>query len=273
MAMDAAKAAELQKQLEELSESLPAVATKLASVASLLKSALGGGGATARLGKDKADALLKMYSEIVRYENHYSSVRTGVSTFLTGIGLLYGSYSVVRDSDPFGIVVAFLLFAIALYFNIRFMKLTRACYVMQDAIEVELAGYGLKDLAGGAGLFRNTLATVLGTRDRQGGVPAKVVDGATARIGIKGLDGDATGKPAEWVPDARVKGSPRYWDGNAWTAGVAYLIVVGVLLAYCSFFNAACGCKTDAVLSTNLKEIPTSYRACGSPHGWSVEYP
>lgn len=88
--------------------------------------------APARMSRDD---LWKLYSEVADYDLHYSTARIAINTFLGGLGVTVGSYGVIRESEPFAIVIAGLLFLFALVFNAQFYVMTRCCWELQKAIE------------------------------------------------------------------------------------------------------------------------------------------
>ncbi|MEQ8667234.1 MAG: hypothetical protein RIC16_16060 [Rhodospirillales bacterium] len=77
----------------------------------------------------------RLYAEIGNYDRHYSTVRTGVNTFLGGLGVTVGSIGVIEHSEPWSIIIAGVFFLFALVFNARFYVMTRTCWEMQKAIE------------------------------------------------------------------------------------------------------------------------------------------
>lgn len=97
------------------------------------------------------DLVKWIYSEVRSYDTHYSTVRTGVSTFLIGVMFLvttrvstaHPGTIVVVTHDYNLILIILLLNIFMIYANLHFQCLTTACGLYQRDIEGRLRAAAL----------------------------------------------------------------------------------------------------------------------------------
>jgi hypothetical protein len=88
---------------------------------------------------DARARLVSLRDQLVHYENHFSAVRSGISTFLLGIGISIGAFFIHAREIPLSLSLPALLFLFAVLVNFHFQRLTFACRYMQDAIDHEIS--------------------------------------------------------------------------------------------------------------------------------------
>ena len=79
--------------------------------------------------------LYKIYSEISKYDVHYSTVRAAVTTYLVSIGLYIGYELVITNGKPGYIIAVFFFLVIAYLVNKHFQNLSYICQNLQKSIE------------------------------------------------------------------------------------------------------------------------------------------
>jgi hypothetical protein len=82
--------------------------------------------------------LLEAYRETGAYDRHYSTVRTGTSTFLVTVGLSIGAFFAEHGAPALGLYLALIIFLFAIVLNLRFQMYTAACHALQIEIEKAL---------------------------------------------------------------------------------------------------------------------------------------
>jgi membrane protein YdbS with pleckstrin-like domain len=109
--------------------------------------------------KDTLEMLRDTYKEIGQYDRHYSTVRTGVSTFLTVISITIISivFRGIAFAKPAGeneinilgavliIVLICTIFLFAVILNVHFQKLTFSCEKIQLEIEKLFENFKTED--------------------------------------------------------------------------------------------------------------------------------
>jgi hypothetical protein len=86
------------------------------------------------------DQLLTLYGQITQYDLHYSTVRTGTSTFLIAVALGIGQFGIEKSQAPLdrtiiGFIVPFIVLIFAFSLGCHFQRLTASCKIYQEWIE------------------------------------------------------------------------------------------------------------------------------------------
>jgi len=122
--------------------------------------------------------------------------------------------------------MVFVLYSFAFFFNLHFMRMTRACWQMQKQIEEIFSGEDFKNITAQAPLFRQQLKNMI----KSGNNNVTEIEGS---------------KKITWSLDLL-----------AWVTGGGYALIVILLLAYCWNFSEKCGCRIK-----NLTDVD-AYVAC-----------
>lgn len=93
---------------------------------------------------DSQGHLQATYAQVVAYDNHYSTVRTGTATFLIGVALSLGAFFLgpLKGGAPsaasnltFAIALPGIILYFAMLLSLHFQRLTHCCRKIEIAIE------------------------------------------------------------------------------------------------------------------------------------------
>lgn len=129
---------------DEVKIATTALASGIQAIADALNKISPKGGT---VGVDK-EWLRATYALVGAYDNHYSTVRTTVSTFLVTVGLGIGAFflkqngvaksPLVEEALALATVLPGVIFLIAMMLNLHFQRLTWCCWEIQKDIEKRL---------------------------------------------------------------------------------------------------------------------------------------